>query len=367
MGNLLINEVEKKDIEYILKNAKEEFKILSGNKVLLTGANGFLGYYLIKSILTWNIENPKNKIQLFALSTFNSGIPKWIKFALKTTNLKVLKKDITKFKIPTNLKFDYIIHAASIASPTFYRLHPIETINANVQGLYLILDYMIRRKKTSQPVKGLLFFSTSEIYGNPTLGNVPTPETYNGNTSCTGPRACYDESKRFCETLCVNYSQVHKLPIKVARPFNNYGPGLKINDKRVIPDFATNILNNHDIVMLSDGAPTRTFCYVTDALIGYIKILIKGKDGEAYNIGVETPEISMKNLAIKMKNLGEKHFKYKGKVITGKSKDENYLTDNPQRRCPNIQKAKKRLNYKPSVTLAEGLMSILTWYKETSL
>ena len=133
----------------------------------------------------------------------------------------------------------------------------------------------------------MLFYSSSEIYGDPTPENIPTPETYRGNVSCTGPRACYDESKRYGETLCVNFARQHGLPIKVARPFNNYGPGLKITDGRVIPDFARNILDGTDIVMLSDGSAKRTFCYVADAVVGYYKILVKGRSGEAYNVGVE--------------------------------------------------------------------------------
>lgn len=356
--------VEQKDIAYIHKKAIKEFEALAGNKVLLIGANGFLSYYFIKSILLWSEINPKKKIDLYALSTFKTGVPEWLKLLRRKEKVKILKKDIAKYNIPAGLSFDYIIHAASIASPTFYRLNPIGTINANVQGLYKILDYLLKRKKTSNPVKGLLFFSTSEIYGNPHPENIPTSENYNGNVSCTGPRACYDESKRFCETLCVNYAKVYNLPIKCARPFNNYGPGLKLTDKRVIPDFANDILNNKDIIMLSDGTPSRTFCYVSDAIVGYMKILIKGKQGEAYNIGIEEPEISMKDLAVKMRDIGRDNFSYKGKVIVQSSKDKNYLTDNPQRRCPKINKAKKELGYNPSVSLGDGLMNSLIWYKE---
>jgi UDP-glucuronate decarboxylase len=143
----------------------------------------------------------------------------------------------------------------------------------------------------------------------------PTPETYRGNVSCTGPRACYDESKRYGETLCVNFAHQHDFPIKTARPFNNYGPGLKITDKRVLPDFARDIFAGRDIVMLSDGSPTRTFCYIADAIVGYYKILIKGRPGEAYNIGVETPEISMAQLAEHVTSLGRELFGYTGKVV----------------------------------------------------
>jgi len=356
-----INSIEERDLEYIHSKARDEFETLSGNTILFTGANGFLGYYFIKSILNWNDIYPQKKITVHTLDTFIAGVPEWLN---KRDDVKISKIDVTLYKPSTNLDFDYIIHAASIASPIFYRKYPIETINANVQGLYNILAYMVKKHKTKRKVKGLLFFSSSEIYGDPTEGNIPTPESYRGNVSCTGPRACYDESKRFGETLCVNFSKVHNIPIKIARPFNNFGPGLKITDRRVIPDFANDILNNKNITLLSQGSPTRTFCYITDAIIGYIKVLIKGRMSESYNIGVETPEISMIDLAEKMKNLAINSFGYSGKIVKKKSSDQNYLTDSPNRRCPQIAKAKKDLGYKPEVSLDKGLLNTLLWYKE---
>ncbi len=352
--------IEKKDLEYIHNKASEEFEILSGNSVLFTGANGFLGYYFIKSLLAWNDINPDKKIIVYALDTFSKEIPEWLK---KRDDVKIIKKDITEYKPSKNLVFDYIIHAASIASPIFYRHFPIETINANVQGLYNILNFMVKKAKTRKKVKGLLFFSSSEIYGDPTKGNIPTPEAYRGNVSCTGPRACYDESKRFCETLCVNYSTVYNLPIKIVRPFNNFGPGLRITDGRVIPDFANDILANKDITILSQGLPTRTFCYITDALVGYFKVLINGLPAESYNIGVESPEISIIELAEKMKSIASTHFGYKGVIIKKISSDKEYLTDNPNRRCPRIEKAKSELGYNPQVSIEEGLTNTLMWYK----
>lgn len=354
--------IEEHDIAHIHSKANEEFEQLSGKKILLTGAGGFLGYYLIKSFLLWNDKNPDKTIFLTALSTFRGGIPQWFSQYSQKEDFKIISADFLKYSFKDEENYDYIIHAASIASPKFYRQYPIVTINANVLGLYKILDYMIARKERN-PIKGLLYFSSSEVYGDPTKFNIPTPEDYNGNVSFTGPRACYDESKRFCETLCVNYSITHNLPIKSARPFNNYGPGMKITDGRVIADFAKNLLDNTDIVMFSDGAPTRTFCYVADAVVGYLKILIKGKSGQAYNIGVESPEVSIRQLAERMVNIAKKDLGYTGKVIVEESKDKNYLTDNPQRRCPVITKAKEELGYNPTVSLEEGLFNTLLWYK----
>ncbi len=359
-------DVENIDIEYIHSKAKSEFEKLSNHTFFITGAGGFLGYYFIKSIISWNDKYPDKSIYVTGLSNFKSGIPTWIANLKERKDFKLIKKDIAKFKISKSLHFDYIIHAASIASPTFYRLFPIETINANVQGLYNILNYLVDRRNTKNFVKGLLYFSSSEIYGDPLKGNIPTSEDYRGNVSCTGPRACYDESKRFCETLCVNYSKVYNLPIKSARPFNNYGPGLQLKDKRVIPDISKNILEGKDIELYSNGSPSRTFCYVADAIVGYLKILIHGRDGEAYNIGTEKQEITIDQLASKIVNISETLFGYKGKIRFKESEDKNYLTDNPQRRCPSINKAKKELGYFPEINLDEGLRRTLLWYKGTT-
>jgi nucleoside-diphosphate-sugar epimerase len=180
--------------------------------------------------------------------------------------------------------------------------------------------------------------------------------------SCTGPRACYDESKRYGETLCVVFAQQSGVPVKMARPFNNYGPGLKITDRRVLPDFCRSVLAGEPIVMYSDGSPTRTFCYSADAIIGYYKVLTRGRPGEPYNVGTETPEISMIDVAQRIVDLGREMFGYAGEVIRQSSPEENYLVDNPNRRCPVIEKARRELGYEPSIDLEEGLRRTLTWY-----
>ena len=286
------------DIDLLTGQLRDELPALSGRNLLIAGGAGFLGYYLVQAPLAWNRRNPlEAPIRVTVLDNFVRGVPDWLTALTTVPHLRLVTHDIT-LPLPDDLgDHQYLIHAASIASPTYYRRCPIETMDANVNGLRHLLNYCLSRQNHGQPVEGVLFYSSSEIYGDPTPENIPTPETYRGNVSCTGPRACYDESKRYGETLCVNFAAQHRLPIKVARPFNNYGPGLKITDRRVIPDFARDILAGRDIVMLSDGSAKRTFCYVADAVAGYYKILVKGRPGEAYNVGVETPEISMQQLA----------------------------------------------------------------------
>jgi nucleoside-diphosphate-sugar epimerase len=260
-------------------------------------------------------------------------------------------------------RFDYILHGASIASPTYYRRHPAQTMDGNVNGLRNLLEYAVRRAEQRDPIRGLLFWSSSEIYGDPDPAHIPTPEDYRGYVSCTGPRACYDESKRYGETLCVVFARQYGIPTRIARPFNNYGPGLKITDGRVIPDFCRAILEGRDIVMLSDGTPRRTFCYATDAVAGYYKVLTRGGDGEPYNIGIETPEITMRDLADRLAAIARDLWGYSGRVVTGTTSDSDYLVDNPNRRCPVIGKARRELAYEPRVTLDDGLRRTLIWYR----
>jgi len=274
----------------------------------------------------------------------------------------VRKFDIITDKIETiedAEEADLVIHMASIASPMFYRMHPIETIDANIWGLRGLLDYY-----KNKAIKGFLFFSSSEIYGNPISEAVPTSEEYHGDVSCTGPRACYDEAKRFGETMCMLFAEKYNMPIGVVRPFNNYGPGMKINDKRVPADFAKNIVEGKNITILSNGSPSRTFCYIADAMAGYLKILLHGKY-DYFNIGIEKTEISIAELAEIYKQKGAKVFDYKGDVDYAVSEDKEYLTNNPQRRCPNIDKAKSLLGYKPSIYVEEGVERFLQFIKES--
>lgn len=357
------DELLERDLDAICVDLKSELEKLSGRSLLITGGAGFLGYYLIQSVLFWNRRYAaSNPIRLTVFDNYARGVPPWLDTLKNEPHLTMRKVDLIE-PLPTDMgEFEYIIHAAGIASPQFYRAHPLKTIDANINGLRNLLDYALARRNAGKPLGGFLFYSSSEIYGDPSADQIPTSEDYRGNVSCTGPRACYDESKRFGETLCVVYARQFGLPITMARPFNNYGPGLKITDGRVLPDFARNVLAGQDIVMLSDGSPKRTFCYATDAITGYYKVLMRGHPGEAYNIGIETPEISMYELAQKVVSTSKELFGYTGKVVSGVANEADYLVDNPNRRCPRIDKARAHLGYDPKVGIDDGLRRALTWY-----
>lgn len=356
------NDVVEQDLDLLCRILSDELGQLAGKRLLITGGAGFLGYYLVQTATHFNRSaDPSRRIAVTVFDNFSRGEPAWLAALRQAGQVTVAKHDL-RHPLPPMGDFEYVIHGASIASPTYYRIDPIGTMDGNVNGLRNLLDYALAQKNKGKPVEGLLFFSSSEIYGDPDPANIPTPETYRGNVSCTGPRACYDEAKRYGETLCVNFARQHEIAVKAARPFNNYGPGLKITDGRLIPDFANDILNGRDIVMLSDGTPTRTFCYAADAIQGYYKVLVRGRPGEAYNIGTETPEISVAELARKAIAISRELFGYPGKVVLRKSEDRDYLVDNPNRRCPVVRKARTELGYAPQIPLDEGLRRSLIWY-----
>jgi len=356
---------EREDLARIADRLSAEFGEMAGKRILITGGAGFLGYYLVRSVLYWNALKLGSPIEVVVFDNFQRGVPKWLEEIGETAELKLVRHDITE-PLPEDLPgFHYIIHAASIASPTFYRKNPIETMDANVLGLRNLLELCRGRVGGQDEVEGFLFFSTSEIYGDPVSMAIPTPETYAGNVSCTGPRACYDESKRYGETLCVNFYGQHGVPARIVRPFNNYGPGLKLDDGRLLSDFANCVLHDRDIVMFSDGSPTRTFCYISDAIIGYYKVLLRGRDGEPYNIGSDGPEVSVGEVAEQVTALAQEMFAYEGRVVRQVHEDRNYLVDNPNRRCPNIDKARAEFRFEPEVGLEEGLRKMLLWYRGT--
>ncbi len=333
------------DIEKIYNNTKKFINKFSDKKILITGGNGFLGKYFVKVFLEYNkfLKKPLKLVVLDLKFKKNDKI--------NVSNVTYIEKDVSK-NFSIEKKIDYIIHAAGIASPFYYRKKPIETLEVSIEGTKNCLD--LARKYKSK----FIFFSSSEIYGDPDKKNIPTKEAYRGNVSTLGPRACYDESKRLGETLCYIYNNKYNLDINIIRPFNVYGPGMKQKDYRIFPNFISNILNNKKINIYGTGKQTRTYCYVTDAIEGFIRVLCYGKKGEVYNIGNTDPEISVSQIFKVLNKIHNK--KLHSKFI---KHPKSYPSDEPQRRCPDLTKAKTHLNYKPKVKLEDGLINFLNWAK----
>jgi len=339
--------------ERLTQKEKDKFKDAT---ILLTGCGGFLGYYFMHFFAHYAEELQIKRV--IGLENFLTGTKEWLQELVEGNpdlvslhEFDVINDSVDT--IPGAEDADLIIHLASIASPTYYRIYPIETVDANITGLRRLLDYY-----STKQIKGFLFFSSSEIYGDPFPEFIPTKEEYRGNVATIGPRACYDEAKRFGETLCYLFNQKFGMPIGIARPFNNYGPGMSIYDKRLPADFAHAVVNGQDLQILSDGTPTRTFCYISDAINGYLKVLLHGQF-DVFNIGMDKPEISVKEFSKIFNEAGKEIFDYQGKISFAVAADKEYLTDNPNRRCPDISKARTVLGYEPVVNVESGIRRYL--------
>jgi UDP-glucuronate decarboxylase len=353
------NEIFAEDLKYIYENLTERGR-LKDSIVFITGCGGFLGYTILGFLLIHARALGLTKV--IGIDNFKVGRPLWIK-DFETDHKKyfdfyevdLVSQDLSK--IPDINRVTHVLHMASIASPTYYRKYPIETIESNVWGLKKLLDFFC-----SNNLKGFLFFSSSEIYGNPAADQIPTPETYHGDVPTIGPRACYDEAKRLGETLSYCYSLIHGMPVTIVRPFNNYGPGMQMGDGRLPPDLARSVIENRDMIVYSDGTPKRTFCYVADAVVGYFKSLLHGSFG-FFNIGIDRPEISVRKLTEIFLLNGRKLFDYKGQVVFVSPEEKEFLRDNPQRRCPDISKAKSQLGYDPQIDIEDGVIRFLKFLK----
>ncbi len=354
------NTVVRDDLDHMF-GALGKAELFKDKVILITGCGGFLGFYFVLFFCDL-IRRGIGVKRLILLDSFILGVPTWLtKIAEANPRVECHKFDISSddlANVGSAAEADYVIHMASIASPVFYRQYPLETLDANVWGLRKLLDYYSGRE-----IKGFLFFSSSEIYGDPEDEHIPTPEDYRGRVSCVGPRACYDEAKRFGETVCYVFAKTRKLPVRVVRPFNNFGPGMRLNDGRVPADFARAVTGGQDIVMYSDGTPTRTFCYVADAIVGYLKALTH-HEFDSFNIGMEKPEISIRQFAEIYQRQAARVLGYRGKVVLAVAQDKDFLTHNPSRRRPDITRAKTLLGFAPVFDPEQGVARFLEYLQQ---
>lgn len=334
------------DLAQIFVNLGTEKDSLAGISILFTGGNGFLGNCFREFFEFYNANSSDSPVRVTLVDNFISSAStqqrpdsKYI----KTIRGDVLSLDLTE-------DFDLVVHAAGIASPFHYRAHPLETLEVAVSGTRRMLEFA--RKRNSR----FVFFSSSEIYGDPDPAHVPTPESYRGNVSCQGPRACYDESKRLGETLCYIFHESFGLHTNTIRPFNVFGPGMRENDYRVLPSIASALKGNRVFKAYGTGNQTRTYTYITDALNGFFRVFTGGVAGEAYNIGTTSPEISVNGLVEVVRNDLSRDLK-----VDVVEHPDSYPADEPQRRCPDIRKAREQLGFDPSVDLVAGLDSFFRW------
>lgn len=306
------------------------------NKILVTGGAGFIGSNLCQYLLD------KGHI-VYCIDNLTTGNKKNIEHLSDNKNFSFFFADVTR---PMQADVEQVYNLASPASPVQYRKDPTETIKTNLFGSINVLEFAKHFK-----VK-VLQASTSEIYGDP--AEHPQKETYNGNVSTRGDRACYDESKRCAETLFFNYSSQFKVDIKIVRIFNTYGKNMALDDGRVISNFIVQALRNEDITVYNYGKQTRSFCYVDDLVEGLYKMMNNEKV-KLVNLG-NPEEITIKELAEKIIKLTGSKSKIKY--------DFSPFSDDPCRRNPDISLAKKHLDWKPKINLDEGLKRTIEYFKK---
>ena len=347
------NSIIENDLNFIV-NSNNPWNSLEGKNILITGANGFLPAYMIETILYLNETKFSDKANIFALVRNKENALKRFSDYLGRNELNFIVQDVCK-PININKPIHYIIHAASQASPKFYKNDPVGTLCPNVIGTYHLLE-MAREKK----VKSFLFFSSAEIYGKVEEKEIPTKEKHFGCVDPTDVRSSYAESKRMGETMCISWFKQFGVPVKTVRPFHTYGPGMKLNDGRVFADFVSNIVKKEDIVIKSDGKSTRAFCYLADAVTGFFTVLLKGKNGESYNVGNDKCEINISKLAKKLVNLFPE---YRLNVIKEKRDNSDYLESKITRNCPDISKI-RLIGWEPYYSIEEGFQRTIKSFKQ---
>ena len=217
-----------RDLDHIVDQLVDDFAAMAGKRLLITGGAGFLGYYLVQSVLHWNDRVVEDqRIHTTVFDNYVRGVPPWLEELGRRSDLTTVRHDVRQPLPDPMPDFEFIVHAAGIASPTYYRAHPLETMDANIDGLRMLLEYARDRVERGLEVGGFIFYSSSEIYGDPAPDRIPTSEDYRGNVSCTGPRACYDESKRYGETLCSVFAQHYGVPVRMVAAVQQLRTGTK--------------------------------------------------------------------------------------------------------------------------------------------
>jgi dTDP-glucose 4,6-dehydratase len=306
---------------------------------VITGGAGFIGSHLCDRLI-------KEGFKVVCLDNLITGKLKNIKHLLKDKNFYFLERNVTKY-IDIKGTIDYVLHFASPASPVDYLKFPIQTLKVGSLGTHNALG-LAKVKKAK-----FMLASTSEVYGDPLVH--PQPEDYWGNVNPIGVRGCYDESKRFAEAITMAYHRVHKIDTRIVRIFNTYGPRIRMNDGRVIPNFIYQVLNNKPITVYGRGKQTRSFCYIGDLIEGIFR-LMKFEINEPVNLG-NPDEFTILELA----KLVIKLTKRKTKVVF-----KPLPLDDPKQRKPDISKAKNMLKWQPKVKLESGLKKTIEWFRANS-
>lgn len=305
--------------------------------ILVTGGAGFIGSHLCGFLL-------EKGCKVIAMDNLITGSIKNIEHLMSNKNFTYVHHDVSRH-IAVSGSLDFVLHFASPASPVDYQKIPIQTLKAGSLGTHNTLGLALAKNAK------YMLASTSEVYGDPLVN--PQAESYWGNVNPIGVRGCYDEAKRFSEALTMAYHRIHKLDTKIARIFNTYGPKMRKDDGRAVPNFIMQALKNEPITVYGNGRQTRSFCYVADLIEGIYKLMTSNIN-DPVNLG--NPE---EHTILEFAELVRKLTKTEGRTVF-----KPLPVDDPRVRCPDITKAKKELGWRPKVGLKEGLNITIGWFKK---
>ena len=338
-----LNPVVAEDLDRILANDLP-WERLRGKTVLVSGAGGFLPAYLVETLAALNRRQFDIKV-LALVRTPQKAIERL--GHVLADGVSLIEQDVSQPLRADLPGAHFVIHAASQASPRFYGSDPVGTLKANTLGTAYLLDYAKQHGTES-----FLYFSSGEVYGNPIDGARHLTETDFGYIDPATVRACYSESKRIGETMCVSWAKQYGIAAKIVRPFHTYGPGMSLTDGRVFADFVADIVARRDILLKSDGLAIRPFCYLADATVAFFAVLLSGESGMAYNVGNPEAEVSVGDLAELLVGL----YPQLGlKVVRAAmpAPGSGYLQSAVNRSTPDVTRM-RALGWQPSIGLDEG-------------
>jgi len=349
---MCVNRIIEEDLKNIT-SSNVDWLQFNEKTILVSGANGFLPAYIIETLLYLCNGQILDSVEIIALVRNEQKAKNRFKHHLNTKHLHFIVQDVND-PIEIEEPIDFIIHAASQASPKYYGIDPVGTLKANTVGTYNLLE--LARKKQ---VEAFLYFSSSEVYGKVSTELKDIKENDYGYIDPCAIRSCYAESKRMGENMCVCWVSQYDINVKIVRPFHTFGPGMMLDDGRVFADFVKNIVQRENIVLNSKGDAVRAFCYLSDAVIAFFKILLYGKKGEAYNMGNPNNTIAIIELANMLANM----YQDRGieVVVNLENTNQSYMPSQVITNIPNIEKL-SALDWKPNVTLSEGFKRTIEYY-----
>jgi UDP-glucuronate decarboxylase len=345
--------VIERDVADVIRHLGPKLDLLSGATILVTGASGMLGGYLADVAAALNpLGVLSSSCTVFLATRERPRVEGRLGHLLGRSDVQfIVGNALDTGDLPA--RANVILHAASPASPKHYLADPVGTLDANSRYLRILLELA-----RHSDARAFLYISSSEIYGDPPDDAIPTAETYVGRVDPGSPRSCYAEGKRFGEALCMAFRRQHDLPVNIIRPFHIHGPGLRLDDGRIIADLIRAGLAGASFTLSSDGTATRCYGYVSDAVAGAYAAMLSDHPGEAFNIGVDGPETSILELAVVVAELmGAPPPRASLAPLPP------HLVNAPRRSCPDLSKARTLLGYSPRVTLRDGLRRTVAWHQ----